>query len=74
MEENAENQFELKFTGKAVLIVDLEDFSPMSISFNDKELLTEVIRLITAGADLSDVSASTPEMDEQFTNILQDIS
>ena len=50
----------LDFTGKLVLLVDLEGYGPIEIRADDKELVTEVMKLIIEHTgNVSDVNTYT---------------
>jgi hypothetical protein len=50
----------LEFTGKMVLLVDLDGYGPMELRVDDKDLVTEVMRLIIERTgNVSDVNTFT---------------
>jgi hypothetical protein len=52
--------FKLDFTGKMVLLVDLDGYGPMEIRADDKELVAEVMKLIIERTgNVSDVNTFT---------------
>lgn len=69
------DNFELKFTGKASLVVELEGYTPMSISFNDKDLLMSVTKLLLDGIkdDGTTIIATTDAMVEHYNKIIGEI-
>jgi hypothetical protein len=54
------NSLKLDFTGKMVLLADLEGYGPIEIRADDKELVTEVMKLIIEHTgNVSDVNTYT---------------
>jgi hypothetical protein len=64
----------LKFTGKATLILELEDFGPMTIGINDLELVTDLVKFVIENSeDEFNVEASDDEMIKRYHQVLGEI-
>ena len=62
----------LDFTGKMVLLVDLEGYGPIELRADDKELVTEVMKLIIERTgNVSDVSTFTKAETTKLTKYVQ---
>jgi hypothetical protein len=64
----------LKFTGKATILFELEDFDPISIGINDIELCTKIMQLlIDNSVEYFTAEASNDEMIERYRKVLDEI-
>ncbi len=64
----------LNFTGKASLILELEDFGPMEFNFNDKQVVYDVVKLLIDNlGDISNVDAYDKRTEKSFRKLLDRI-
>jgi hypothetical protein len=62
----------LDFTGKMVLLVDLEGYGPIELRADDKELVTDVMKLIIEHTgNVSDVKTFTKAETTKLTKYVQ---
>jgi hypothetical protein len=65
----------LNFTGKASLVLELEDFGPMEFNFNDKQVVYDVVKLLIDNlGEISNVDAYDKKTEKSFRNLLDRIS
>ena len=66
--------FNLSFTGKATLIVELEKYGPMEFRINDKDVLLKLMDiLLDESNSITEVNAYDDNAEKTFRNILNDI-
>jgi hypothetical protein len=64
----------LDFTGKMVLLVDLHGYSPIELRTDDKELVTEVMKLIIERmGNVSDVDTFTKAEEKKLKKYVEGI-
>jgi hypothetical protein len=64
----------LNFTGKATLILELEEFGPMTIGINDLDLVTDLVKFIMDNSeDEFNVEPSDDEMTKRYQQVLDEI-
>jgi len=62
----------LDFTGKMVLLVDLHGYSPIELRTDDKELVTEVMKLIIDRmGNVSDVDTFTKAEEKKLKKYVE---
>lgn len=68
------DDFNLSFTGKATLIVELEKYGPMEFRVNDKDILLKLMDiLLDESNNITQVNAYDDDVEKTFRNILNDI-
>jgi hypothetical protein len=68
------DDFNLSFTGKATLIVELEKYGPMEFRMNDKDVLLKLIGVLLDETDnITEVNAYDDDTEKTFKTILNDI-
>jgi hypothetical protein len=74
MTDETKDGLELRFTGKATILFELEEFNPISIGINDIELSTKLIKfLLDNSVEDFNVEVSTDEMNERHRKVLYEI-
>jgi hypothetical protein len=74
MADETKDGLELRFTGKATILFELEDFDPINIGVNDIELCTKIMKLlIDNSVEDFNVEVSTDEMNERYRKVLDEI-
>ena len=74
MTDETKDGLELRFTGKATILFELEGFDPISIGVNDIELCTKIMQLlIDNSVEDFNVEVSTDEMNERYRKVLDEI-
>jgi hypothetical protein len=75
MSDTDKKPYELKLTGKVNIVIEVEEFNPISININNKELAMELVRMLIDNTDDEGVSlkVSTEEMNERYTQIIGEI-
>ena len=74
MADETKDSLELRFTGKATILFELEDFAPISIGVNDKEICTKIMQLlIDNSVEHFTAEASNDEMIERYRKVLDEI-
>jgi hypothetical protein len=64
----------VKFTGKATVLFELEEFDPINIGVNDIELCTKIMQLLIDNSVKNfNVEVSTDEMNERYRKVLDEI-
>ena len=64
----------LDFTGKMVLLVDLHGYSPIEIRADDKELVTNVMKIIIEhSGNVSDVNTFTKTEEKKLKKYVEGI-
>ena len=65
----------LNFTGKASVLLELEDYGPMQYRINDLDTVMKIVRIILDASDhTTDVNAYGKREQKTFTKILDDIT
>ena len=65
----------LNFTGKASVLIELEDYGPMQYRINDLDTVIKIIRVILdASNNTTTVDSYNTREQKTFTKILDDIT
>jgi len=74
MTDETKDGLELRFTGKATILFELEGVDPISIGVNDIHLCTKIMQLlIDNSVEDFNVEVSTDEMNERYRKVLDEI-
>jgi hypothetical protein len=74
VEDTNKDGIRLNFTGKATLIIELEEFGPMTIGINDLDLVTDLVKFIMDNSeDDFNVEPSDDEMTKRYQQVLDEI-
>lgn len=66
------NELNIKFTGKATVIVELEEHGPIQFNINDMNIVLNVVNVLLIN-DTTKVDAYTKAEEKRLTSILNKI-